>query len=62
MKTDFQMILVLLGVSFFIYMMSSMCVKLFTAIEQAVLKIHVPRRVPKTQDGHHLYKKKVCFI
>ena len=35
------------SVRFFIYM-SSMCVQLFTAFEEEVLKLYVPWRVPKS--------------
>ena len=36
----------LMYVSSFVCLLSSMCLQLFTAFEEAVLKLHVPWRVP----------------
>ena len=49
-----------LTVRFFICM-SSMCVQLFTAFEEAVLKLYVPclGECPKIKDGHHFHGNEV---
>ena len=42
------------SVRFFICM-SSMCVQLFTAFEEAVLKLYVSGECPKIKDGRHFH-------
>ena len=42
------------SVHFFICM-SSMCVQLFTAFEEAVLKLYVPADCPKIKNGCHFH-------
>ena len=51
----------------FFICMSSMCVQLFTAFEEMVLKLYLGE-YPKIKDGHHLHgneareKKLFCFF